>query len=77
VCDFEHKNLCGYTNNTVARTYWDDRDVIEMKQSLWERTASMTITRPPTDHTYQVSGKGKNKTLIFQLKNNIFEKKIK
>ncbi|XP_060602790.1 uncharacterized protein LOC132755874 [Ruditapes philippinarum] len=58
VCDFEHKNLCGYTNNTVARTYWDDRDVIEMKQSLWERTASMTITRPPTDHTYQVSGKG-------------------
>ena len=51
--------MCGYTNDTLAKTYWDDRDVIEMKQSLWERTASMAITRPPTDHTYQISGKGK------------------
>lgn len=58
VCDFEHLNLCGYTNLTLPKTYWDDRDIVRMTQTLWEHTASLSITRPSSDHTYQSSGQG-------------------
>ena len=57
-CDFEQPNMCGYQNLTEPKTYWDDRDVYQTPQTLWQRTYTSIITRPNFDHTFGETGKG-------------------
>ncbi|XP_053400733.1 uncharacterized protein LOC123558624 [Mercenaria mercenaria] len=58
VCDFEHPVICGYVNISPRRTYIDYRQSFASLQTVWERIASSSITRPTTDHTFQISGEG-------------------